>query len=295
MAAPWVTNEDRWVQIPEELLYDVTISAEAVRVYGVLRRHGDDPENCYPSYTRIAGFIGKSARSIPAWVRSLEEAGWVERVARLTVSGDPDSNGYRVYGSRRAAERGVRAGQQGGVRAGERGGYALDSAPKESHKNESKGNEIQAPDGATPTWKPTKEQRDLCWDALCEAFAWKPVTAQDRKRMGKVVTTITQAVHDEFGLTEVDKVDRAVAIRAGRYRERHPDWEYTLEAVEKHWSSLGKTCPPTRATGQVISSPRILTPKPSLPDGEEMLPDGRIQLADGTIVDRSPMPVGPGR
>lgn len=65
---------------------------------------------------------------------------------------------------------------------------------------------------------------------------------------------------------------------AEEYRERKP------EGANGH-----------AGTVQVISAPRIVTPKPSLPDGEVMLNDGRIQLADGTIVDRSPMPVGPGR
>lgn len=131
VSAPHVVVEDKWAAIPEVLLYDPTISAGAVRVYGVLRRHGSDPENCHPTHRRIAEFIGTSPRSIPAWVRELEEAGWVERFARTTPSGDPDSNGYRVFG--RAVQRGVRAGEQGGCAPHSGEGCALESAPKESN------------------------------------------------------------------------------------------------------------------------------------------------------------------
>jgi hypothetical protein len=150
--AAHVVNEDRFAPVPEALLYDSTIPADAVRVYGVLRRHGDDPRNCYPSHARIAAKIGKSARSVPGWIRQLEQAGWIERVPRFTASGDPDSNGYRVF--MRVRERGVRAGEQGGVDAGEQGGSALDSAPKESKRNESKRNEktLDLDDAAFDEW-----------------------------------------------------------------------------------------------------------------------------------------------
>lgn len=131
---PHVEIADRFAIVPEELLYDAAIPAEAVRVYGVLLRYGSDPANCYPSHATIAGHIGKSARSVPAWIRTLEEAGWVDRVARKSPEGDPTSNGYRVYG--RARERGVRASERGPLPAEERAPSAPDSAPKETHGNE---------------------------------------------------------------------------------------------------------------------------------------------------------------
>lgn len=125
-----VTNEDRFAPIPEALLYDSSICAEAVRVYGVLRRHGDDPSNCYPSHARIAQIIGKSPRSVPGWIRQLEAGGYVERFARRTDNGDPDSNAYRVH--MRAVERGVRAGERGPSAPHSVEGSAPPRAPKES-------------------------------------------------------------------------------------------------------------------------------------------------------------------
>jgi len=138
--APHVQVEHRFATIPEALLYDTAVPAEAVRVYGVLLRHGSDPSNCFPSYKRIGKLIGKSARSVPAWVKALEEAGWIERVARTSDAGDPDSNGYRVF-----AVPGVRAGERIPLPAGERGGSTPHSAPKESKGKRASSNEDLAP------------------------------------------------------------------------------------------------------------------------------------------------------
>jgi len=137
-----VEVEHRFAMIPETLLYDDAISPDAVRVYGVLVRHGSDPENCYPSHARIGGLIGRSKRSIATWISELETAGWVERVARLRPDGSPDSNGYRVLmiprqPEERVPQRGVHASQGGGVPVVQRGPSTLDNAPKESQVKES--------------------------------------------------------------------------------------------------------------------------------------------------------------
>lgn len=145
-----VEVEARWAPIPESLLYSPEIPAEAVRVYGVLVRYGTQPGNCYPSNGTIAGHIGRSARSVNTWLRDLEQAGWIRRVSRwrkgdLISSSPPDddegweptSNGFYVYATQRAVERGVRAGERVPPHAGERAPSTLDSAPKESHTNES--------------------------------------------------------------------------------------------------------------------------------------------------------------
>lgn len=80
---PHVTNERApFAQVPEALLYDASVSPNAVRVYGCLQRHGDSPENCYPSHRRIASFLNLSERSIPRLIDELEAGGWVTRVKR---------------------------------------------------------------------------------------------------------------------------------------------------------------------------------------------------------------------
>jgi helix-turn-helix protein len=126
-----VTVADRFAIVPEALLYDPEISADAVRVYGVLARHGSDPSNCYPKHARIAALIGRSKASVWRWIKELEGAGWIDVVARVSSDGDPDSNGYVVHATV-AAPRGVPATPRGGVPADPRGGSPRDSSYKES-------------------------------------------------------------------------------------------------------------------------------------------------------------------
>lgn len=150
MSAPAVTVEAYYAQVPEALLYDPAVCAEAVRVYGVLHRYGNHPGNCYPSYATIAAHVAKSERSIPGWIRSLEEAGWILRVPRWRKGDtsstappdgeegwEPTSNGYHLFTIKRADGRGVYAQERAPLRADAQGGSALARAPKESHLSES--------------------------------------------------------------------------------------------------------------------------------------------------------------
>lgn len=93
-----VRNEPagRFAQVPETLIEDPNVSHLALRVWAVLRRHGDSPENCYPSHARIAEKCGVSHRSIAKPMRDLEAAGWIERVARFDVNGSRVADGYFV-------------------------------------------------------------------------------------------------------------------------------------------------------------------------------------------------------
>lgn len=153
--SPFVEVVDRFAIIPEALLYDPDMPDVAVRVYGVLLRHGQDPENCFPSYARIGNLIGRSARSVPGWIRTLEQAGWIERVPQLSRLGDWSHNAYRVYASpdHDAAERAVRARERVEARVAQRGGSAPERAMKESKGNESQQEReltLIAPDSAPP-------------------------------------------------------------------------------------------------------------------------------------------------
>jgi Helix-turn-helix domain len=151
-----------WAPIPQELLYDATISADAVRVFGVLHRHGTDPTNCYPSHARIAELIGRSKRSVPGWIKELADAGWVEVIPRRDERGDQMSNAYRVM-MMRAGERAPRAGERGGVPATERVPPALVSAPKESNRTRASKNEKERPP-APVSALPGLDPFDAFWD-----------------------------------------------------------------------------------------------------------------------------------
>lgn len=99
-----VANEPTpFAMVPEALLYDPSLSDKAVRLYAVLRRHGDDPENCYPSKRRLSDLMGCSPSSLGRPAKELEDAGWIARVARFDALGAPTSNGYFVHAARRSS------------------------------------------------------------------------------------------------------------------------------------------------------------------------------------------------
>jgi len=85
----------RFAMIPEEVLYG-DLPDRAVRVYGVLLRHGAEPTSCWPSHTRIAGLIRCSKNSVIRAIDELVAAGWVTVHARRSGRGQT-SNGYTVH------------------------------------------------------------------------------------------------------------------------------------------------------------------------------------------------------
>lgn len=127
-----VRTDYHYAPIPEALLYDPRISHLAVRVYGVLMRHGNDPDHCYPSQRRIADLVGAAQRSIARPLGELEEAGWIEKFPRTRADGSPDSNGWWV---RTSSAPPTRTNVE--VPADVREPSPLRSAVNESNENES--------------------------------------------------------------------------------------------------------------------------------------------------------------
>jgi len=103
-----VTTDWYYAPIPEALLYDSTLSAQCVRVYGCLLRHGQTPDHCFPSHARIGGLLGLSERSVARPLVELEKAGWISRTRRNNSRGERIADGYHVHHSLayRAEERG---------------------------------------------------------------------------------------------------------------------------------------------------------------------------------------------
>ena len=92
-----VEHSYRFAIIPEWVLYHPDLSANAVRVYGALARHGMDPATCYPSQERIGKLIGVAPRSVAALIRQLGDVGAVQVVPRY-LRGRRTSNGYLLAG-----------------------------------------------------------------------------------------------------------------------------------------------------------------------------------------------------
>lgn len=95
-----------YARTPEDLLYDAQASVYAKVVYAALDRHGQDPENCYPSRARLARLLGVSDASVKRALGWLVEAGWVDEIPRFKDSGEQTSNGYRLYTRPRASDGG---------------------------------------------------------------------------------------------------------------------------------------------------------------------------------------------
>lgn len=171
MSESGVTTDYRFAPIPEQLLYDHSMDPLAVRVYGVLMRHGQDPDSCYPSHARIAKLIGVSERSVARPLKDLANAGWITREFRTSAQGRT-SDGYHVRSTplrptdgkevraperaqpdqKRAEERAtVRAPQRGTVRAEERG--KREQCERESVERESAATPSSLPVPSRPTPK----------------------------------------------------------------------------------------------------------------------------------------------
>lgn len=131
-----VTNEPTpFAMVPEALLFDPEMSDKACRLYGVLRRHGDDPANCYPSKRRLADLMGCAPASLNRPLNELEGSGWIERVPRVDDRGQT-SNGYHVRLAPRTSSAPPSLENDGGPRAEAMGPIAQERAERE-HVNDS--------------------------------------------------------------------------------------------------------------------------------------------------------------
>lgn len=131
----------RFAQMPESLLYDGGISDGAVRVYGVLLRHGETSETCFPGHRRIAELIGKAERSIGRLLTELETAGWIVRTYRKR-RGQHTTTAYTVYTVRPlipTAQNCAPAITQNRAVA-----IAQNCAPNDNQVNESQPNDVKA-------------------------------------------------------------------------------------------------------------------------------------------------------
>jgi hypothetical protein len=226
MSRSGVTTDYRFAPIPEQLLYDHSMDPLAVRVYGVLMRHGQDPDSCYPSHARIAKLIGVSERSVARPLKDLANAGWITREFRTSDKGRT-SDGYHVRitpappvegkevrvpqrvepNRNHAEERGtVRASERGTVRAEERG----EREPVEREPVEREGPGDESPSTALeplPDAAAIKERNRAALDKLPKAVNPEDVKAlclHLRERMhrhhgGPGMATVTPNWVSEMG------------------------------------------------------------------------------------------------
>lgn len=80
--------------IPDWVLTHPDLSAEAVRLFGVLACYwaNRSSQECWPSYATVAKRIGVNRRSVIRWVGDLRAAGAIETTKRLREDGSHTSN-----------------------------------------------------------------------------------------------------------------------------------------------------------------------------------------------------------
>lgn len=96
-----VASDFRFATVPEAVLYDEAISAQAMRLYAVLVRHTDRNAEAWPRLSTLATLLHTSRDSIKRWLGELTRRGWVTCTARTRSNGSQTTNRYTVHAVRR--------------------------------------------------------------------------------------------------------------------------------------------------------------------------------------------------
>jgi hypothetical protein len=91
-----IRSTEYFAMIPEWVLH-ADISANAVRLYGVLNRFANSRGHAWPSRKTIADIMRVSVATIDRAKDELVELGALSVEARTTPSGDPSSNLYILH------------------------------------------------------------------------------------------------------------------------------------------------------------------------------------------------------
>lgn len=222
---PPVTTDYRFAQIPQDLLYDPAMSAQAVRIYGVLMRHGSDPARCYPSHERLGQLIGVSERSVQRPLAELVKAGWIKKVRRTNKHGERTSDGYHVFSVR--ADLRVPTAQE--VPLGQR---AKTSEEREQvTTNESNKTPAVVNDDAPNAGRIVKGFIDWC-DMNGHARPANP------GQLGKVVSQLLAAKHPPAAIKRALTTTSAFTLNAVEFELRRVEGIAPSRAQQKHRSNL---------------------------------------------------------
>lgn len=150
-----VYSEDGYYAVLPEWVLDADISALAVRLYAALRRYADQRTmHAHPSRRTLADRLKvKSVRTVDSAIAELKGIGALRTFARVTVAGDPDSNGYVLHREPRFDADGAPPAARGGAadcttpRAADCTRVVQLAAPKPQPMNHSHGNHTPTPDG----------------------------------------------------------------------------------------------------------------------------------------------------
>ena len=93
-----VAQREPWESVPHWILLDTTVSANAVRLYLILKKHAKNGKGTsFPTRRRLADQIGVSAATVDRAKAELIEVGAICQRQRKSEAGDWTSNLYHVH------------------------------------------------------------------------------------------------------------------------------------------------------------------------------------------------------
>ncbi len=99
-SAPVTVERGPFEMVPHWLLNSPTLSSHAIRIWLLLRQHGDETKTSFPGRARLAKLIGASRPTVSRAIQELHELGALCYRQRMTGSGDWGSNEYHLHWDR---------------------------------------------------------------------------------------------------------------------------------------------------------------------------------------------------
>lgn len=91
-------DPDPFEMVPHWLLMDTSVSANAIRIWLVLRKHRNyQTGDCWPGRARLATLCGVSLSTVKREIANLARVGAITITRRKTTEGDSDTNLYHVH------------------------------------------------------------------------------------------------------------------------------------------------------------------------------------------------------
>lgn len=229
-----IRKQHRFATIPEELIFDSSISCGARTLYAILDRHADRDGEAYPGMRRICMMLGVSIDTARGYRAELEASGWLLNQGQNRSDGLMTTNRYLLMQIREGARNLV---PENTVTEDYRTGTSPvreNPVPNDStFSNESPlGNERLSAVADAPR-KP--KLRNLSWEALARIGKHDPSKQPTKFFSGMVGTCLKQLREAE---PDLDDDDLALEIqrRASAYRAEWGDQRLTPGALVKHWS-----------------------------------------------------------
>jgi hypothetical protein len=202
-----------YFSIVPEWLIESKISDNAFRVYATLYRFSDKEDgSCYPSMATIGKKCGKSVSSVKRGIKELETIGAITIKHRFNKeTGEQTSNLYTLKlnpAFKNELEPIVKS--------------ELGASSNMSYKPKSFNH--------SQSMSVDKSGRNPIFKALIEAVGYEPKTKTEISGFYKVAKSINQA-----GGTVEDVINRV-----NIYKTKWKDIEFSIYALEKHWTKLGE-------------------------------------------------------